>query len=84
MVDLRQGTYQEEYGKTIWHNTEYSKVYFGSKIQAVEPLTYDAWGVTNNFSQQREIAHLTIQHLAIKGRPVVVGGSDAIAEPQCH
>ncbi|RKZ82790.1 MAG: radical SAM protein [Candidatus Parabeggiatoa sp. nov. 1] len=84
LIDLRQGTYQEEYGKSIWQNTEYSKVYFGSKIQEVEPLAYDAWGVTNNFSQHREIAYLTIKHLASKGRPVVVGGSDTIAEPQSY
>ena len=82
LVDLRQGNYQEEYGRTIWRNTEYRKVYFGSKIQEVDPLAYQAWGVTNNFSQCREIAFLTIKHLASKGRPVVVGGSDAIAEPQ--
>jgi hypothetical protein len=82
LVDLRQGNYQEEYGRTIWRNTEYRKVYFGSKIQEVDPLAYQAWGVTNNFSQCREIASLTIKHLASKGRPVVVGGSDAIAEPQ--
>lgn len=81
LVNLRQGDYQEEYGKIIWRNTEYSKVYFGSKIQEVDPLAYEAWGVTNNFSQHREIAYLTIQHLASKGQPVIVGGSDAIAEP---
>jgi len=28
LIDLRQGTYQEEYGKSIWQNTEYSKVYY--------------------------------------------------------
>jgi hypothetical protein len=84
LVDLRQGNCQEEYGRIIWRNTEYSKVYFGSKIQEIEPLVYDAWGVTNNFSQHREIAYLTIKHLASKGRPVVVGGSDAIADPQSY
>ncbi|KHD07479.1 radical SAM protein [Candidatus Thiomargarita nelsonii] len=84
LIDLRQGNHQEEYGKSIWRNTEYSKVYFGSKIQEIDPLAYDAWGVTNNFSQYREIAYLTIKHLASKGRPVVVGGSDAIAESQSY
>jgi len=84
LINLRQGDYQEEYGKITWRNTEYSKVYFGSKIQEVDPLAYEAWGVTNNFSQYREITYLTIQHLASKGRPVVVGGSDAIAEPQSY
>ena len=84
LIDLRQGNHQVEYGKSTWGNTEYSKVYFGCKIQEVDPLAYEAWGVTNNFSQQREIASLTIKHLASKGRPVVVGGSDAIAEPHSY
>nr|VFK06924.1 MAG: hypothetical protein BECKLPF1236A_GA0070988_1000527 [Candidatus Kentron sp. LPFa]VFK23087.1 MAG: hypothetical protein BECKLPF1236C_GA0070990_1000325 [Candidatus Kentron sp. LPFa] len=38
--------------------------------------------MTNNFASQREIACLTIKQLASEGRPVIVGGSDAIAEPQ--
>nr|VFK35327.1 MAG: hypothetical protein BECKMB1821I_GA0114274_11119 [Candidatus Kentron sp. MB]VFK77137.1 MAG: hypothetical protein BECKMB1821H_GA0114242_110211 [Candidatus Kentron sp. MB] len=82
LINLREGDYQEEYGRAIWRNTKYSKVYFGGRIRDVDPLAYDAWGVTNNFAQQREIACLTIAHLADKGKPVIVGGSDAIAEPE--
>ncbi len=84
LIDLRQGNNQVEYGKTVWRKIEYTKVYMGNNIQEVDPLDCEAWGVTNNFSQQREIAHLTIQHLASKGHPVVVGGSDAIADPQSY
>ncbi len=84
LVNLRNGDYQGEYGKIIWRSTEFLKVYLGVKIDTLEPLAYDAWGVTNNFSQFREIAGITIKHLASKGRPVVVGGSDAIAEPHFY
>nr|VFJ54957.1 MAG: hypothetical protein BECKDK2373C_GA0170839_10465 [Candidatus Kentron sp. DK] len=84
LINLRKGDYQEEYGRVTWRNTQYSKVYFGSRIQNVDPLARDAWGVTNNFAQQREIARLTIRHLASKGRPVVAGGSDVIAEPRFY
>jgi len=84
LIDLRQGTYQEEYGKFLWRNTEQTKVYYGRKIQEIDPLAFEVWGVTNNFSQQREIACLTIKHLVKKGRPVIVGGSDAIAEPKSY
>ena len=80
LINLRNGDYQEEFGKVIWKGTEFCKVYLGQKIHTLDPLAYDAWGVTNNFSQFREIAGITIKHLASKGRPVVVGGSDAIAE----
>ena len=84
LVNLKSGDYQEEYGKVIWRGAKLSKVYLGEKIDTLDPLAYDAWGITNNFSQQREIACITIQHLASKGRPVVVGGSDVIAEPQLY
>jgi hypothetical protein len=84
LVNLKSGDYQEEYGKVSWRGAKLSKVYLGEKIDALDSLAYDAWGITNNFSQQREIACLTIKHLASKGRPVVVGGSDVIAEPELY
>nr|VFK10784.1 MAG: hypothetical protein BECKLPF1236B_GA0070989_10163 [Candidatus Kentron sp. LPFa] len=82
LIDLRKGDHQEEYGRVTWRNTEYSKVYLGGRIQDLDPLAHTVWGITNNFAAHREIACLTIKHLANEGRPVIVGGSDAIAEPQ--
>ncbi len=84
LINLRKGYYKEEYGKVSWRNTELSKIWIGGKIADIDPLACDAWGITNNFSQQREIAGLVIKHLASKGRPVVVGGSDAIASPHSY
>jgi hypothetical protein len=84
LINLVNGDYQGEYGKVIWKGTELTKVYLGKKIDALDPSAYDAWGITNNFSQLREIAGITIKHLTSKGKPVVVGGSDAIAEPQFY
>jgi len=82
--DLGNGDYQEEYGKVNWGDTQFTKICIGGKIDDLDPLAYNAWGVTNNFSQTRETACLTIKHLASKGVPVVVGGSDAIAAPQAY
>jgi len=84
LINLRKGHNQEEYGKVNWRDIELSKIYIGGKIMDIDPLAHDVWGITNNFSQQREIASLAIKHLASKGRPVVVGGSDAIVEPQYY
>lgn len=78
-IDLRKGDYIGDFGKVKWGDTEFTKSYFGAKIEDLDPLAYDAWGVTSNFMQNREIACMAIKHLASKGRPVVVGGSDAIA-----
>ena len=84
LVNLKLGHYEEEIGKITWLGTEYSKVYYGGRIKNIDPLAYDAWGVTSNFFHYREIAEMTIKHLASKGKPVVVGGSDAIADPQFY
>nr|VFJ54966.1 MAG: hypothetical protein BECKDK2373C_GA0170839_10468 [Candidatus Kentron sp. DK] len=84
LVNLNRGDYQEEFGTANWGGTKFIKVYLGEKIGDIDPLAYDAWGVTNNFAQFREIAHLTIARLASRGRPVVVGGSDVIAEPESY
>ncbi len=84
LVNLTKGDDVVEYGKLNWGNSEFTKIYLGKKIDDVEPSAYDAWGVTNNFSQNRDIACLTIKHLASKGIPVVVGGSDAIADSRSY
>jgi hypothetical protein len=82
LFDLRAGDYAEEYGTVTWRGMTLSKRYQGTKISSVDPQACDAWGVTNNFTQNRALALMVIRHLARGGKPVVVGGSDAFAEPR--
>lgn len=84
LVDLRKGEYEEEYGSLIWRGMRLSKRYNGTLITSLDPQAYDAWGVTSNFMGSRQLALMVIKHLASGGRPVVVGGSDAIALPQLY
>ncbi|MBD2185574.1 radical SAM protein [Aerosakkonema funiforme] len=84
LVDLRDGDCEEEYGEVIWRGMRLSKRYDGKRITSLDPHSFDAWGVTNNFVGNRQLALMTIQHLSRGGRPVVVGGSDAIAEPHIY
>jgi len=84
LIDLRRGNCQKDYGKFTWGGTEYSKVYCGRDIFDLEPSDFEVWGVTCNFSQQREVACLIIKHLTRSSRPVIVGGSDAIASPKSY
>jgi hypothetical protein len=79
LVNLTKGNEVVEYGQLSWGDSQFTKVYLGRKLNHIDPSAYEAWGVTNNFSQNRDIACLTIKHLASQGKPVVVGGSDAIA-----
>ncbi len=80
LINLKEGDYVGTYGKTEWRDVEFTKAYHGSKIEGLDPSAYDAWGVTNNFIQEREIACMAIKHLSSKGKPVVAGGSDVIAD----
>lgn len=82
LVNLKDGDCQEPFGDVTWKGMNLTKAYVGRKISDIDPETYDAWGVTVNYTQERQVTCMTISHLASKGKPVVVGGSDAIAEPE--
>ncbi|SJM96081.1 radical SAM protein [Crenothrix polyspora] len=84
LVNLKDGDYEGAYGEVTWGGTKLTKVYVGRNIFELKADEYDIWGVTNNFSQHREVACFTIQHLVRQGKPVIVGGSDAIAEPEMY
>ncbi|MFN6515574.1 MAG: radical SAM protein [Nostoc sp. CreGUA01] len=81
LVNLRDDNYSEEFGEVSWKGMTLHKTYVGGKISALDPHAFDAWGVTVNFSQDRQVTCMLIEHLAKGGRPIVVGGSDALAEP---
>jgi len=82
LVNLRDDYYSEEFGQVSWKGMTLKKTYVGGKISDVDPQGFDAWGVTVNFSQDRQVTCQVIEHLSKGGRPIVVGGSDALAEPQ--
>jgi len=82
LVDLRADNCKVEYGEVAWGKSTLTKVYVGTKIDELDPLAYDVWGITANHPQHREVACMLIKHLASGGRPIVVGGSDSLAEPQ--
>lgn len=84
LVNLKIGSDQEAYGEVKWGSITLTKMLKGKKISTLNPQTYDAWGVTCNYTQQREVACMVIKHLSSSGKPVIVGGSDAIAKPQIY
>lgn len=84
LYNLKQGSDEVDYGEVLWKNVRLTKMYLGQRIQNIAPDECDVWGITSNFSQHRNVACLLIRHLRSRGRPVIVGGSDAIAEPQTY
>ena len=82
LVNLKAGNEVELYGEVPWKGGKLIKTTRGSKFSELDPEAFDAWGTTVNFTVEREVACMMIKHLARSGKPVVVGGSDALAEPQ--
>jgi hypothetical protein len=82
LFDLKDGCEDEEYGRVEWKGMSLRKIIRGRRITSIDPRSCDVWGVTNNFTMYREIACLVVQHLTKGGKPIVVGGSDVIGEPQ--
>jgi hypothetical protein len=85
IVNLKAGNEEHEYGAPVsWKGKKLTKIMEGMHYSTLDPEAYDAWAVTCNFMQQRQIAAGVIRHLASGGKPVVVGGSDAVALPQTY
>ena len=82
LVNLKRGEDSIEMGKVAWRGMQLKKVAVGTDWRTLDPTRYDAWGITTNYLQERDIARAIIKHLASAGVKVVAGGSDAFAEPQ--
>lgn len=81
MVNLKAGTKEIEYGTVNWRDKQLTKVEVGRELSE-DPASADMWAVTINYIQERESACMLIKQLSDAGAKVVVGGSDAFADPQ--
>ncbi|OSO94229.1 radical SAM protein [Cylindrospermopsis raciborskii CENA303] len=84
LFNLKNGTQQEQFGETIWKGMTLQKIAYGQLVSSIDSESCDAWGVTNNFTIYRELAGLVLRHLAKGGKPIIVGGSDVIAQPHYY
>jgi hypothetical protein len=84
LFNLKNGTDEQVFGEAHWKGMLLRKIAYGQLVESIDPRCCDAWGVTNNFTIYRELASLVIRHLVQGGKPVVVGGSDVIAEPKYY
>jgi hypothetical protein len=82
LFNLKEGAEQEELGTIRWKGMTLRKVIKGRRISSIDASACDAWGVTNNFTMYREMACKVVRHLAIGGKPIIMGGSDVLAELQ--
>lgn len=81
-VNLKEDSKEEELGSVQWKGMILRKVIKNRPISSLDPHACDAWGATNNFTMYREMACCLVQHLATGKKPIVMGGSDVLAEPK--
>lgn len=84
LVNMQDSEYEEEFDQISWRGIPLRKLYTGWNLARIDPADFDIWGLTVNFTLHREIACMVIQRLAASGKPVIVGGSDAVAEPAIY
>ncbi|MCP4107925.1 MAG: radical SAM protein [Desulfobacteraceae bacterium] len=84
LVNLKKGDELVELGNVEWRGKELTKGYSGMKVTGLDYEEYDCWGITINLLLKREVACMLIKHLAAGDKPIVVGGSDAIANPEIY
>ena len=82
VINLKDGDDEVETGRVEWNGRMLTKLASGRRVSDLDPDAADLWGVTVNYLQERDVARSVIRRLSSTGRPVVVGGSDALAEPQ--
>lgn len=82
LVNLKAGEEEIECGSVRWRGKRLSKVLVGTNPHTLQAKDMAIWGITVNYLQERETARALIQHLTAANGRVVVGGSDAFADPR--
>ncbi len=80
MVNLKHGDQEIETGQVRWRDKSLTKILVGRPLED-DPKSADMWAVTINYIQEREAACMLIRQIKAGGGRVVVGGSDAFADP---
>ena len=73
---------ETELGEVRWRDKNLTKIAVGKPWTQLDPSDADVWGVTVNYLQERDVSCSLIHYLSEGGGKVVVGGSDAFAEPE--
>jgi len=80
LINLKEGDEEIEFGTVVWRDKTLTKVLVGKEFD-LDPRSMDLWAVTINYIQEREPACRIIRRIKQGGGQVVVGGSDAFADP---
>lgn len=81
LINLKNGDEEWEVGTITWRDKNLTKRLVGKTFD-LDPRSMDVWGITINYIQEREPACSLIRQISEQGGNVIVGGSDAFAEPE--
>lgn len=81
LLNLKDGAEEVVTGTVRWRDKTLRKVLVGRTFDE-DPTSADLWGITINYVQEREAACSVIERIKTGGGRVIVGGSDAFADPQ--
>ncbi len=81
---MKDSDTEYEFGTVVWRDLTLSKRLVGRHHSELKADTADLWAITVNYIQERTPACLIIEHLAQQGAKIIVGGSDAFAEPEVY
>ncbi len=84
LVNLKSSNAEHTFGEVSWRDLSLRKIFVGNSIEDYPADAFDLWGFTINYMQEREIACDFIRYLKSHGARVIVGGSDAVAEPNIY
>jgi hypothetical protein len=86
LVNLKDSEREHVYGTVEWRGQTLRKITVGRQVEECYGAEQvDVWGLTVNYMQERDIACDVIRQLRRCGaRAIMVGGSDALAVPQCY
>jgi hypothetical protein len=84
IVNLKEGDLEIDIGSITWAGLKLRKVAVGTDWSKIDAGKHATWGLTINYMQERDIATSIIRHLKRANVRVIVGGSDAFAEPLAY
>jgi hypothetical protein len=80
IINLKNADNEVEFGFVNWKGKKLRKIAVGRSYTELNSSDFDLWGLTVNYSQERELACAVIRYLASAGGRVIVGGSDVFAD----
>ncbi len=84
LFNMRNDISELSLGVVQWNNKTLTKTLRGMPVSHIPLDKADVFGITSNFHQAQEAVCHVVAFLASRGKKVVVGGSDAIAQPQVY